>query len=87
MLDTDCELLTVETLWAIHKFSVVVLESPYTRFLSGPPNDSASFHKSGLKSEWVEGSYDLSVFTDKVSNGLNSVSNYHSKIPTKYFCR
>jgi hypothetical protein len=32
VLDTDWELPTVETLWAARKFSVVVLESPYTRF-------------------------------------------------------
>ena len=30
VLDTDWELPTVETLWATRKFSVVVLESPYT---------------------------------------------------------
>ena len=55
MLDTDWELPTVETLRVAHKFSVSVLESPYTRFLSGPPDDPASIHKFGLKSWWVEG--------------------------------
>jgi len=39
-----------------HKFSAVVLESPYTRFLSGPPDNSAFIYKSGSKPEWVEGS-------------------------------
>jgi hypothetical protein len=36
VLDTDWELLTVETLWVAHKFSTIVLESSYTRFLSFP---------------------------------------------------
>jgi hypothetical protein len=40
----------VETLRAARKFSVVVLESLYTWFLSGPPDDFASIHKFG----WVE---------------------------------
>ena len=35
VLDTDGQLITVETLRANRKFSAVVLESPYTRFLSG----------------------------------------------------
>jgi hypothetical protein len=47
VLDTDWELSTVETLRAANKFSVVVLESPYTGFLSGPPDDPTSIHKSG----------------------------------------
>ena len=54
LLDSDWELLTVETLWATCKFSTVVLESPYTRFLSGPPDNPASIHKSGSKSGGVE---------------------------------
>jgi len=56
VLDNDWELPTIEILRAAHKFSVIVLESLYTRFLSGPPNDPTSIHKSGSKSEWVEGS-------------------------------
>jgi hypothetical protein len=36
--------------------SAVVLESLYTRFLSGPPDNPVSIHKSESKSEWVEGS-------------------------------
>jgi len=55
-LDTDCELPMVETVRAIHKFSVIVSESPYTRLLSGPPDDHASIHESGSKSGWVDGS-------------------------------
>jgi len=46
----------VETLRAAYKFSIIVLESLYTRFLSGPPNDPASIHKSKSKFGWVEGS-------------------------------
>jgi hypothetical protein len=53
---TDWELPTVETLHAAHKLSTVLLESPYTQFLSGSPDDYASIHKSRLKSGWVEGS-------------------------------
>jgi hypothetical protein len=56
VLDTDWELPMVKTLQAAHKFSIVVLESPYTRFLSGSPDDPTSIHKSKSKSEWVEGS-------------------------------
>jgi len=46
----------VETLWAVRKFSVVVLKSPYIQFLSGPPDDLASIHKFWTKPKWVEGS-------------------------------
>jgi hypothetical protein len=56
VLDTDWELPTIETLRAAHKFSAVVLESPYTWFLSGLPDDPTSIHKSRSKSGWVEGS-------------------------------
>jgi hypothetical protein len=56
VLDTDRELPTVETLLADRKFLAIVLESLYTRFLSGPPDDPTSIHKSGSKSGWVEGS-------------------------------
>ena len=56
MLGTNCEHLTIETLWVVRKFSAIVLESPYTQFLSGPPDDPASNYKSGLKFGWVEGS-------------------------------
>ena len=38
------------------KFLAIVLESPYTRFLSGPSDDPTSIHKSWSKSGWVEGS-------------------------------
>jgi len=38
------------------KFSTVVLESPYTWFLSSLPDDPTSIHKSGSRSKWVEGS-------------------------------
>jgi hypothetical protein len=34
---------------AARKLLAIVLESPYTRFLSGPPNDPTSIHKSGSK--------------------------------------
>jgi len=44
VLDTDGELPTVETLQVDHKFSAAVLESPHTRFFSGPPNDPTSIH-------------------------------------------
>jgi hypothetical protein len=44
------------TLRAVRKFSVIVLECPYTRFLSGLPDDPVSIHKSGSKPGWVEGS-------------------------------
>jgi len=56
MLDTDWELLMVETLRVACKFLVVVLESPYTLFLSGPSDNLVSIHKSESKSGWVEGS-------------------------------
>ena len=56
VLDTDWELLTVETLRVAHKFSAVVLESSYTWFLSGPLDGPTSIHKSGSKSGWVKGS-------------------------------
>ena len=49
VLDTNLKLITVETLLADHKFSPVVLESLYTWFLSGPPDDPTFIHKSG----WV----------------------------------
>jgi len=55
VLDTDGEFPTIETLRAKRKFSAVVLESPETRFLSGPPDDPTSIHKFGSKSGWVEG--------------------------------
>ena len=55
-LDIDCKLPMVETLRADRKFSIVVLQSSYTRFLSGSPDDPASIHKFGSKSGWVEGS-------------------------------
>jgi len=46
---------TVETLRTAHKFSTVVLEIPYTRFLSGPLDDFASINKSESKFGWVKG--------------------------------
>jgi hypothetical protein len=55
-LDIDCKRPMVETLRADRKFSIVVLQSSYTRFLSGSPDDPASIHKFGSKSGWVEGS-------------------------------
>jgi hypothetical protein len=36
VLNIDWKLLTVETLWVARKFSIVVLERSYTRFLSFP---------------------------------------------------
>jgi len=51
VLDTVWELPTVETLQVTHKFSVVVLESPYIQFLSGPPDDPTSIHKSRCNSD------------------------------------
>jgi hypothetical protein len=54
VFDTDGELPTVETLRVERKFSAVVLESPYTLFLSGPPDDPASIHKPESKSGWVD---------------------------------
>ena len=56
VLDIDYKLLMVKTLQVVYKFSVIVLQSPYTRFLSGPQDDPTSIHKSRLKSKWVEGS-------------------------------
>ena len=47
----------VETLQVIRKFLVVELESSYTQFLSGPPDDPASIDKFGSKFGWVEGSF------------------------------
>jgi hypothetical protein len=57
MLGTDCEHPTVETLRVIRKFSVVVLKSSYTRFLSGPLNDPAFNRKSRSRSRRVKGSF------------------------------
>jgi len=54
--DIDQELPMAETLRAAHKLLAVLLESPYTWFLSGPPDDIASIHKFGSKSRWVKGS-------------------------------
>ena len=68
----------VETLWVAHKLSFVLLESPYTRFLSGPPNDLAFIHKSKSKSGWVEGS-SLYLFLNQllhVSWKLKKKSSY-----------
>jgi len=45
----------IEILRAIRKFLAVMLQSPYTRFLSGPLDDPVSIYKSGSKSGWVEG--------------------------------
>jgi hypothetical protein len=39
---SECEHPTIETLQAVRKFSAVVLESLYTRFLSGSPDDIMS---------------------------------------------
>ena len=50
VLDTDCELLTIKTLWAVCKFLIVVLETPYTRFLLGLLDDPVSIYKSGSTS-------------------------------------
>jgi hypothetical protein len=55
VLDTNWELPMIDTLRVARKFSAVMLESPYTRFLSGSPDDPTSIHKSKSKSEWVEG--------------------------------
>jgi hypothetical protein len=53
VLNSNCKLPisipTVETLWVIRKFSTVVVDSPYTRFLSGPPDNPASNYKSKSK--------------------------------------
>jgi len=46
VLKTDWELPTIETLWVAHKFSAIVLESSHTWFLSGPPDDPVSIHRS-----------------------------------------
>jgi hypothetical protein len=62
-LNTDCELLMVETLRVIHKFSVVVLESSYTRFLSSPPDDPASIHKPDQNSRGSKDSPRISPST------------------------
>jgi len=56
MLGTYYEHPTVETLRVVHKFSVVVLKSSYTRFLSGPLNDPAFNRKSRSRSRWIKGS-------------------------------
>jgi hypothetical protein len=44
----------VETLWAIHKFSIVVLERPYNWFLLSPSDNIASNHKFGSRYGWVK---------------------------------
>jgi hypothetical protein len=62
-LNTDCELLMVETLRVVHKFSVVVLENSYTRFLSGPPDDPASIHKPDQSSRGSKDSPRISPST------------------------
>jgi hypothetical protein len=50
----DYEHPTIETLWVVRKNSVVILERLYTQFLSGPPNNPTSNHKSGSRSRWVK---------------------------------
>jgi len=77
VLDTDLELPMVETLRATCKLSVVVLESLYTRFLSSPPDDPTSIHKSRSKSGWVEGSSHISPSTDYYRSHENEKRNHH----------
>ena len=84
------ELPLVETLWITRKFSAVVLKSSYTQFFSGLPDDLASIHKSGLKSEWVEGSslylslnqllYVSWKLKKKTSNSIQENNNLRKKI-------
>jgi hypothetical protein len=45
----------VETLQAIHKFLVIMLENLYARVLSSLPDDLTFIHKSESKSRWGEG--------------------------------
>jgi hypothetical protein len=63
-LDIDWELPTVETLRVNRKLSAVVVESPKTQFLSGPPDETTSIHKFGLNSGWVKISSRISPSTD-----------------------
>ena len=44
----------VETLWAIHKSSIVVLERPYIWFLLSPSDNITSNHKFGSRYGWVK---------------------------------
>jgi hypothetical protein len=78
VLDTDWELPTVEIIQAARKFSAVVFESPYTWFLSGPPDDPTSIHKFISKSGWVEGSSPyLSLSTGYYRFLENEKRNHH----------
>ena len=54
VLENDCEHPMIETPRAICKLLAVVLESPYTQFLSGLLDDLTSNHKFELRSGWVE---------------------------------
>jgi len=71
------ELPTVETLRAARKFSAVVLESPYTWFLSSSLDNPTSIHKSGSKSGWVEGSSHISPSTGYYRSPENEKRNHH----------
>jgi hypothetical protein len=51
----DCKHPTIEALWVVRKFPIVLLRSPYIRFLSGPPDDLTSDHKFESISGLVEG--------------------------------
>jgi hypothetical protein len=67
----------VETLRVARKFSDVVLKSPYTQFVSGPPDDPTSIHKSGSKSGWVEGSFPYLSFNRLYWSPKNEKRNHH----------
>jgi hypothetical protein len=54
VLEIDYEHPTVEIVWVVNKFSIVVLESPYTLFLSGPSDHPVSNHKLGSRSRGVK---------------------------------
>jgi hypothetical protein len=77
VLDTDLELPTTEILQAPRTLSVVVLESSYIRFLSGPPDDPITIHKSWSKSGWVEGSSHISPSTGYYRSPENKKRNHH----------
>jgi hypothetical protein len=53
-LKPDYKEPTIDTLQPIHISSIVMFMIPQSQFLSGPPDDPTSNHKSGLSSRWIE---------------------------------
>jgi hypothetical protein len=78
VLDTDGKLSTVETPQADSKFLVVVLESPQTRFFSGPPDDPTSIHKSGSKFDGSKDCPHISSSTGYYRSPEIFLKNHHS---------